>query len=315
MMHMFSLTIIVVLSIGVVGCHTARESGQPPPDLSSHELQKETPMIENHLKVLQTSRDPKELQVAAIALARSNRPDDHRDLLSFLRASDFLDRLDSKDDYLAASSKRLRISRVLEALGKNQAPSARQVLITLSQDRVFLAEDERIISLLQESKNIRQPPAALVQFWDTYSQPDDGFTPTTITTLVENGSEPALHLLEKKMADPGHGDDDKVAWMRSRILPHRNDPMLLRSCERMLAGSLPERLRPSLVEVLFDYRPAEWYRPATVVNPPDRRQASPEAIAEIRKIGQMALTRVQLTKQQKDAVVDTLKEIGRSPQR
>ena len=35
--------------------------------------------------------------------------------------------------------------------------------------------------------------------------------------------------------------------------------------ERLLRGGLPEQLKPLLVEVLFDYRPTEWFRPATVL--------------------------------------------------
>ncbi|MEJ7712145.1 MAG: hypothetical protein WKF84_20365 [Pyrinomonadaceae bacterium] len=58
--------------------------------------------------------------------------------------------------------------------------------------------------------------------------------------------------------------------MRTRILTHRNDLPLLQSCQPVLTDILPIHLRPYLVEALFDYRPAEWYRPATAVNPPKR---------------------------------------------
>jgi hypothetical protein len=266
-------------------------------------------MTDNPVRVLQTSEDSKELMKAAVALARSKEPADHDTLLKHLRTQSFLSRLDTKEDYAAAAAKRLRISRVLEALGKNDAPSARQTIVALTQERTFLEEEERVVALIEASTEVRPPPPALVRFWDAHSQPEDGFTPVTITALVNNGTAPALDLLERKMADPKHEDDVKIAWMRSRILTHRNDLLLLQSCERMLTGVLPSHLRPALVEVLFDYRPGEWYRPANASRPPDRRQASAAALAQLRRLGYLALQTVQLTESQKEAVTKTLEEI------
>ncbi|MEJ7712146.1 MAG: hypothetical protein WKF84_20370 [Pyrinomonadaceae bacterium] len=163
-------------------------------------------MAENPVQVLETSKDSKELMRAALALARGQQPTDHDALLKHLRTQSFLSRLDSKDDYAAAAGKRLRISRVLEALGKNSSPSAHQTIVDLAQDRVFLEEDERVVALIESSTEVRPPPPELVRFWDAHSQPDDGFTPVTITTLVDNGTAPALGLLEKKMGDSRHED-------------------------------------------------------------------------------------------------------------
>lgn len=39
-----------------------------------------------------------------------------------------------------------------------------------------------------------------MKFWGDHFHPDDGFTPTTVTALVDNGSAPALGLLEKELA-------------------------------------------------------------------------------------------------------------------
>ena len=98
--------------------------------------------------------------------------------------------------------------------------------------------------------------------------------------------------------------------MRSSILTHRNDLVLLKGCARMLAKSLPANLRPALVEVLFDYRPKEWFVPAAVFTPPDRNQAMPEARTELRKIGDLALKTIALSETQKKAVEATLKSLG-----
>ena len=281
------------------------------PDQNSNQQMMERRMADNSPQGSQSSKDAKELLKMALALARSDRPEDHEALLKHLRSSDFLGRLDSESDYAAAASKRLRILRVLQALGENKAPTAHKAIVALTQDQVFLEEDERVVGLIEASAKINPPPPELIRFWDDHSQPEDGFEPVTITTLVDNGSEAAMGLLEKKMAAPEHEDDVKIAWMRSEILTHRNDLLLLQSCERMLKSGLSQILRPHLIEVLFDYRPGEWFRPASVSRPPDRRQASPEALKQLRKIGELALKTVTLSEEQKRAVEKTLDEIDR----
>jgi hypothetical protein len=122
------------------------------------------------------------------------------------------------------------------------------------------------------------------------------------TVLIENGSAPALDLFARKMGDPAHEDDDKIAWMRTRVVAHRNDVGLLEVCERLLLGSMPEHLAPVLVEVLFDYRPDEWFRPTSNVSVPALESASRETLDALLKVGIVALTMVRLTADQRDVV-------------
>lgn len=306
--------VAAVLLLACAGCAPAAPDPvrQPPAEKGTQEV-RETAMNDSPTQVLQRSKEPKELQTAALALARSKRPEDHEALLGFLRRTEFLLRLDTPEDYADAAAKRLRISRVLEALATNEAPSARQVIVELAQDSNFLSEEARVDQLIRASAYVRPAPPALVTFWDKYSQPDDGFSNLTVEALVENGGEPALRLFEKKMADTRHGRDEKIAWLRTEVLPHRDDPPLLNACERLLAGALPQDLRPHLVEVLFDYRPDEWYRPASVSTPPDRSKASAEAREALRRIGELALRTVRLSDEQRAAVKKTLAEVGARP--
>ena len=267
-------------------------------------------MNENSLKVMQTSDDSKELLQSSLDLARSKQPDDHNELLSFLTNPAFLERLDTSAEYKNAASKRLRVSRILEALSTNDAPSAHSAYIALTKNSAFLKEEQRVVHLISYSSYIRAEAPDLIDFWDKYSQSDDGFTGVTIKALVVNGTESAMEVLEKKMADPKHEDDDKIVWMQKIFVPNRDDFQLLKSFERMLNGKLAGNLRPSLVEVIFDYKPEEWYVPASTANPPDRRKIGAKEREQLKRLGGIALQMPNLTAEQKQAVQNTLKEIG-----
>jgi hypothetical protein len=253
--------------------------------------------------------DPREVVTIALKLARSASPADHQSLETNLRSRDFLARLDSAEEY-SDTRRRLRIARVLEALAANPTPSAANVLVNLTTVPEFLREARRVDFLIMYSADVRPAPPGLVAFWDKHSQPDDGYTHLTIGTLTRNGTGPALALLERKLADKAHPDDDKQFWMRSYMLPHRNEVPLLLTVERLLSGSLPANLRPDLVEAIFDYHPDQWYSEAAVVLAPNRQMASPEAREVLRRIGHLALTTVALTEAQQAAVQKVLAEIG-----
>ncbi len=254
-----------------------------------------------------SKEEQRALAKEALALARSTRPKDHSLLLQRLRSEEFLKKLDSEKAY-EGSSNRLRLSYILQILSKNPAPSARSVLVALTQTPDFYKEPARADLLIEACAEVRPAPPEVIEFWDNHSQPDDGFTHLTIEAVVENGSEPAISLLEKKMSDPKHDEEDKLHWMRSSILTHRNDLILLQACERMLGGSLSENLRLSLVAVLFDYR-REWFSPSAVLKPPDRGGATPQAFEQLRKIGKFALNKMKLNDDLRKKVEKTLEEI------
>ena len=259
-----------------------------------------------------TLADRREALRAAISDARGSEPVLHDHLFKQLKTQRFLEMLDSAADYSSASKLGLHAGQVVDALARNTAPSAQRAFLALTADRVFLAHDERIIALIAASANVRPAPPALVRFWDRYSHPDDGFTPTTVTALVVNGDRAAIALLTKKMLDPAHSDDDKISWMRTDILSHRNDLSLLWACRQLVAGApFRKHLRPLLVEALFDYRPGEWYRPASAYSAPALESASPAARAELRAIGELALRTVDLSPTQRAAITLRLRQIDK----
>lgn len=245
----------------------------------------------------------------ATADAESADPARHAHLRDELQSAAFLAALDAPADYQAAARQRLHVDRVVAALARNPAPSAREAFLALTASPAYLAHDERVIGLILASADVRPAPPALVRFWDRRSRPDDGFTPTTVATAVANGSPPAVALLERKLAAPAHPDSEKLAWMRSHILEHRNDLPLLQACERLLSGKLKKGLRAPLVEVLFDYRPGEWFRPASVHSAPPLAQASPESRAQLRRLAKLALAAVPLPPESRAAVTRRVQEL------
>jgi hypothetical protein len=271
----------------------------------------EEKVMENHLQTLRASSDPKALKTAAEHLAASSQPEDHAALKPFLTDLAFLGRLNSPKDYDRLRPKHLRLWWILDVLSRNTTPSAHRVLIELTTAPAY--NNDRMPStadlLIQACARIRPAPPEVVTYWDRHCRPDDGYAPLTIEALLENSSPPALALLEKKMAEPGHEDKTKVAWMRKSILPRRNDLAVLQSCHRMLTGTLPPSLRPALVETLFDYRPDEWYTARSPVAQPPRHLMTAPARDELRKIGEFALNKMRLKEELRKKVEKALEEI------
>lgn len=116
-------------------------------------------------------------------------------------------------------------------------------------------------------------------------------------------------LLHRKFTDPAHEDGDKVAWMRMDILRHRYDVLVLQAAKRLLEGGLDEALQPDLVDVLFDYKPELWYRPAVNTSPPELITATPAALDALHDVGVVALTMVRLTDEQRGVVRKRLDQV------
>lgn len=256
-------------------------------------------------EILSSSEDRKLLAGAAAKLAAGSAPADHELLRQWLPTDSFLHRLNSPEEYNGARQQ-LRLRLPLEALRDNASPLARETIMGLVRNEHFTSIGSRVELLLEATVSVRPALPELVTFWDKYSQPEDGFTPITIKVLVENGSKPALELFERKLLDPAHEDEEKVSWMRADVLTHRNQVPLLESCERLIKGQLADQLKSELVDVLFDYRPDEWFRPGSTDSAPPPT-SSPDAQKVLRRIGQYALDSFKLTSRQRAAVQAALK--------
>lgn len=270
-------------------------------------------MADDPFTTLQTSDDPVELAMAAVGLARSDQPQAHEAVGKSLGSAHFLGKLDTKEDYKRPRAD-LRVARILDALGQNRAPSAHRILVSLTKDKAFLKHESRVRLLIEAYAAVRPPPPTVVAFWDKYSGPDDSFANIILTAVVHNGSAPALALFEKYMLDDAYDRETRVSWMRSDVLPHRNEAGLLKTCEQLLMKPLPQNLNSDLVEVLFDFK-AGWYVPANAKSPPRWDTYGTSARAQLRRIADYALQKMSLTDEQKGAVETTLERINPSSNR
>ena len=261
--------------------------------------------------ILERSTDGRALKNAAVFLAASRAPEDHKTLGRFLGTATFLSRLDPPEHYDGTWTD-LRLGRVVDTLAENRCPSSDEVLVGLIGSAEFQAHPLRVQILLRALAAVRPSPPQAIAYWDRLSGPESPITWDVIEALFINQSIPALDLLERKFADPSQDRDRRILWMRMFLPVRRNDEPLLLACERMVTKSLPADLRPALVEVLFDFRPREWYR-AEMNNPPKpppRAKASVEAKTILERIGRYALDKVRLTPGQTKAVKAALKELG-----
>lgn len=245
----------------------------------------------------------------AVQWAQSQNAAEQSALLSQLQSPDFLHQIDSPQDYIRYAPPQLRLGNIIKKLMGNDAPAARQTLVALTQATTFKNSDAREELLVRALAVVRPSPSEAIHYWDEHSTPDAIHSHFVIDAICENGSEPALQLLEKKMLDVNQDPDFQYLWMRDPILRHRNDLPLLRTCYRLLQSSLAPELKGALVESLCAYRRDEWYRSCAPPVAPPRAAALTEALEEMRRICEYAKGNLSLNPLEIVAVDTTLQEL------
>ena len=252
--------------------------------------------------------DPKVLYSQTCRLARSTQGGDMQVLQARLTDTAFLAKLDTAKAYEGQTT-RLRVAGLLQILAENPSQGAQKVLLSLTTSPVFLEQRARVDLLIQALVQIRPAPQQAVVFWDKHFQPEDGYSGVTVWALLDNGSEPAIALFEKKMVDAQFSETERRYWLTACVLQYRNDLPLLQACERLLESRLEEPYRLLLVDVLFDYQPDEWYGARPWHKPPPRAKASETALEQLRVVGRKALENQPLSSIQKEKVEMVLREV------
>ncbi|HUO07103.1 MAG TPA: hypothetical protein VM008_02135 [Phycisphaerae bacterium] len=268
-------------------------------------------MKEEQKKILLTSKNATEVKRAAVAAAASDSDADIQMLGDLLATLEFLNRLDSAQDYRDTYTG-LRLAQVVNTLADNRRPATDKVLLSLIDAKDYQANFLRIQILIHALAAIRPSPPAAIIYWDKMSVGGSLVAFDVVAALVENESAPAMSLFEKKLVDPKHDLNLKSAWLYQLVLPKRNDEPLLIACEHVLKGSAagPE-VQIFIVEALFDYKPETWYRGCSPVKPPVRLAATREAKDVMVSIGEYALANLKLAPDLKLKVEAALKEVRR----
>lgn len=265
-------------------------------------------MAHNLARVAATSNDPMELMEAAETAAASRDEADHAALRSSLRDESFLSRLDTDEEY-DAPPKQLRLARVLHALSENRCEASDKTLAALAADQMFTSVEPRQFLLIRALVPVRPATPPAVAFWSAHASPTAPYKHVTMDALADNGTEPAVALLEKSLANPAHDPEDRVAWMRDPVLRNRDNECILTACERLVRGGLEDPLREDLVAALFDYR-EEWYLACDPPQPAAFERTPGPAKDILKRIGEIALADLQLDPRTEAAVRTRLKAIG-----
>lgn len=267
---------VVAFAIATVGCQaqTPRvpSGGAPPPP--PHSAPAPSAEVAAFLQQL-------------VALAASARREDQSELSRRLGEMKTLDQLDEPSVRDRSRAVDLRVARVIDRLRANASTNAPQTFATLARSEAFNASWLRSELLVRALATRRPLPAECLAFLDAQARPDSVNLHLAIESLCENGSEPALAIVGRKLTDAKIESEYKIAWLRGPILKQRRSPVVLGAAEKWLAaGALERELRDALAEALFDYQPEAWYPGREgLPRPPAEKSTTPEAVVILRRIG------------------------------
>ena len=226
------------------------------------------------------------LAAEAMILAESGAAQDRARLGSILLDEAWLDRLDPPQVAMGIDPGALQLTRVLSSV----ADKAPELLEPIARSTLYRGSGYRLAALIVASSAAANPGPGLVGLWRDQLDPESDELDTTIRTLASNGSPAAVSLLEGAFASEAFDTGLVISWFRDPVLRHRQDVALLDAVERLLRGRHLDAQRSfSLVEALFEYRPADWYVPtAAPPQPPARADLTEGARGRLRSIADLA---------------------------
>jgi hypothetical protein len=190
---------------------------------------------------------------AALTLAQSSAPTELRALGRALERESTLKRLMALE-----GGKRCVMPQILSALAGNPDPEARAQFVALTTSPTWVEDPNRADGadltevLLRATGAFRPPPPEILAMWKRLSSPDDGWVNVTVMALTENGSDAATKQFEALLRNPKHELEERIGWLRSDYIAHRDNPRLLNLANRLLDSALPATFKAALADTTFD---------------------------------------------------------------
>ncbi len=212
-----------------------------------------------HLEVLRTEPDPDEVLFSASQICLMREPKAVKSLVEQLKTPAFLSKLDSPRRYKRVFWSNLRVTRLLEEIGKMQSPLGEEALLALSVDEVFMNHADRQEALRRGFGHIANPSPKLLDFlaskgtslWAVHH---------VVDILARMQSTESCELIEKLFNAPKYAKDPKEVWFTTSLLEHRTDYRIVGLYRRLLSSPIEHaKLRNVIVQSLFDYRPEDWF--------------------------------------------------------
>jgi hypothetical protein len=246
------------------------------------------------------------------SLAASSRDADLNEVKQLLCDRQTLDQLDDPKSRDRSRPNDLHVREVIEDLELNRSPVAAKTLASLAESGAFVSSWQRqallVFAFAQQHPLLPQSLA----FLDAQARPDSVNLHLAISALADNRSAESLALFGKKLEYPEFDTAFKLGWIRDCVLRHRRDPEMLRLVQNLLEQpKLDHECRTAIVQVLYDYKPEDWYHGAEgIPKPPDENATSPVVINILKTLGE-SLLHSDYSPEVKQHIKQTLTKLSR----
>ena len=173
-------------------------------------------------------------------------------------------------------------------------------ILSLCDNPAFGAHIGRADLLVQVLVSIRPSPPEAIDFWRQHGATGALYQHLVPHALADNGSVPAIALLEEHLLEEARPADDKRRWIRDGVLRHRFELPMIQAAEH-LVKRLPTDLAVSLTEVYFIYN-ERWYLSCDPPKPQPLSEASLEARRHYLAIAEHALQSLPLNDELRERV-------------
>jgi hypothetical protein len=204
--------------------------------------------------------EPTQLALRLQQQSSSDDPDDIAEIGKALVSAELLLDLNTQEEYDQLATQLLAVYPILMGLAQNRNPAAQDLIADLSGNAEFLAEPGRLEGLLRVLPHLPALPTEAIDLLQDATDPDSESLEVAIEVIFETGHPAALDLFAEQASNDEQEIELVQDWMRDPMLRHRADPAVVRMSIDLLAkpGFDSER-KNALVEVMFDYRPKDWY--------------------------------------------------------